>query len=154
MIGDTVKDCPGRALLGFLRGTPFKDCPRENVPAPVRLAPRRLADAHRWPRLGRAAGRILRATIATLTDVRADADLAGLGPQGGLRRGWFAVGFDGLRLHGVVSVSGLAVSGLLQGGGTSKLTVRAGVTRGTLRVRPGLITGTIGRARIRARLRG
>ena len=160
VIGNTVKDCPGRALLAFLRGRTVRQCAERTVPAPRPLAPRTLAGEQPWGGLPPRAGRIVRAVRATVADVQADLLQLNDWPAGGLRGGWYRPVFDDatLELHGVEVVGGVRVSGtvplLARLRTAARLRVRAGHSQGTLRLRAGgRIEGTIDGVRVRAVVR-
>ena len=141
-------------LVAFLHGRRIRQCAARPLPAlPAPLPPRRLEQVRPWPGLTPAIGRIVRATRATVADVRNDLFFAGFAATGGLRGGWYAPKYTTslvLDLHRVAVTAGLRVSGRVPLAGQAVVRVRAGRSTGTLTLGKRLITGRIGRARVRA----
>src|SRR5262249_29568027 len=114
VLGTTVSasvGCVAADVQRFFAGTAIKACPNA-APAipPTPLAPLQLSGVRQWPGVAGDRGRLVRAIVATLADVRLTASSPLLSRRG-LRGGTFALTPDGIALKQVVYVPGIAVSG-------------------------------------------
>ena len=135
--------CARRAIESFLSGAPTPaPCPRRTAPlvAPSPLAPARLSEVRRHPRLPGRAGRLLNAVALTVADAYREAGFLGAGtPEsvavGGLRGGFyrtFEMRFGprnervntAIRMHSLEYVPGVEVSGVARGNAYWNLTIR------------------------------
>jgi pimeloyl-ACP methyl ester carboxylesterase len=151
--------CGGRAVRQFFAAVPVTPCEPGAQPfAPVPVAPTRFGQLP-GTGSGDRVGRSITAALLTATDVRRQVigDLLELGRfprrDGGLRGGRVTVSSSGrMRLHDVVYVPGVTISGRLpfDPGGTA--TLRIGGSRaagGQITVTPRIITGRVGGRRVR-----
>lgn len=100
-------------------------------------------------------GRTLHAVAATLDDAYVEDALSGGGRRvGGLRRGWIHVGGAGVKLHHVVVVPGVRVSGrYATDADEGRVTVRGSrAVRGRLVIRGRRVTGRLGHRRVHVRV--
>jgi pimeloyl-ACP methyl ester carboxylesterase len=136
--------CAQRALRTFLSGGDVAQCadvapavPREPPP------PRTLAAVKPWPGVKGDAGRIVRAVVATLHDVRVTASSLLL-PRRGLRGGTFVRGQDSLGLSRIVLVPGVRVSGTYwPASGQASLRLALNKAAAQIQIRGGVLTGSV-----------
>lgn len=145
--------CAKDAMLDFLTaGNAPATCPGSHEPQALELPPASLDDLHAFAARSSLAGRAVGAAAMTLDDLFGQTGFSG----GGLRGGDYELEPHGYALHGMVDVSGVAVSGRLRVGETGltlsgHLTVR-GRLDGTLTLHGALLSGRLDGARVRARL--
>ena len=155
---NSQEKCALRGVSQFFRGEPLTPCAvAPNPYSPTRVAPTRL---QRLPGIGGKGkvGRTISAAVLTGEDMRRQVigDMLALGQlpkrAGGLRGGRVTVSAEGvLRLHDVVYVPGVAVSGRvpLPADGTQVLQIRgANAAGGQIVITPKTITGTLAGRRV------
>jgi pimeloyl-ACP methyl ester carboxylesterase len=164
VLDSDITGCAARALRRFADGqaigAPCKG--KSNAVSVLARAPTSVSAYRSAPGVGGRRGRVLFATLDTLTDVQISAlqtlyagykSLQG----GGLRGGWYSASSSAVKLalHGYELVPGLRVSGTLSAAGDrahGTLTVRdrGGHDDGRLRLRSnGVVTGVLGGRRVR-----
>lgn len=150
VLGNTLTDCPGRALLKFLRGRQTKtNCAAKPPIAPYPRVPATLAGVKPLPGVPGLAGRVAAAALETARDVRRDSWLAGR-HAGGLRGGWYRNGYR-QQLHNVEVVRGVRVSGTVSAAGYWLRVSGPGISGRISAQRR--VRGVLGGVRIRARKR-
>jgi pimeloyl-ACP methyl ester carboxylesterase len=137
--------CVRRALRQFLRAAPVSGCP-DTPPRlrPVVPAPESLEQLAAWPSLRGARGRIVRAVLETLADVRLTSR-SKLLRRRGLRGGLLTLRPHDLHLTDVVVVEGVAATGnFAPARGTADLTIAAGTFgHGHLVLGQGILAGKL-----------
>jgi pimeloyl-ACP methyl ester carboxylesterase len=145
--------CAKDAMLEFLTaGNAPAACPGSHEPQALVLPPASLDDLHAFAARSSLADRVAGAAAITLDDLFGQTG----GSGGGLRGGDYELESNGYALHGMIDVSGVALSGKLHVGETvlslsGHLTVR-GRLDGTLTLHGSQLSGRLGGARVRARL--
>ena len=145
--------CAKDAMLEFLTaGNAPATCPGSHEPQALELPPASLDNLHAFAARSSLAGRVVGAAAMTLDDLFGQTGFSG----GGLRGGDYELEPHGYALHGMVDVSGVAVSGRLGVGETGlalsgHLTVR-GRLDGTLTLHGSLLSARLDGARARTRL--
>ncbi len=127
--------CVTRALTSFFGGTTIASC-NSVTPffRPVKRDPTSLAKV-KAVKLKGVRGQTIGAVLGTLSDVTTT-ELSGAGPSAGLRGGYFGGSLKNLRLHKLVYVPGVVVSGNLNlVNGLAKVTVIGKGARGKLVIR-------------------
>jgi pimeloyl-ACP methyl ester carboxylesterase len=159
--GSDLTGCSDRALGQFFAGKPVRtSCKhRGGRLRPDGPIPHTLRDVRPAAARGRA-GRTVAAAARTVYDVleqSADAllvDPLGIIRGGGLRGGWFHETPNSIRLHDVVFVQGVHVTGDVTEGGNAKLVISGpAAARGRLRLTHGRAIGVLGGRRVDGRLR-
>ena len=167
-LASDLSGCARRAFARFFRGLTVR--PRCRRPRrhfrPEPPPPTKLGEVPRARGAAGVRGRAITALALTLRDVSKDAltelivDLRDpdLARGGGLRAGRYRLGgHNTLRLHGIVYVPGVRVSGRIRrfGGRRQRGRVRLGgaaAPRGLLAIRRNRVSGRLGGRRVRARL--
>jgi pimeloyl-ACP methyl ester carboxylesterase len=159
--GSDLTGCSDRALGQFFAAKPVRTtCNRAGGRLrPDGPIPRSLRDLRPVAAHGKA-GRTVAAAARTVYDVleqAADALLTnplGIIRGGGLRGGWFHETSNAVRLHGVVFVEGVHVSGDLREGGNASLVITGpAAATGHLRFVHGRAIGVLGGKRVNGRIR-
>jgi pimeloyl-ACP methyl ester carboxylesterase len=145
--------CAKRAMIEFLaNGDAPASCPPSSEPQALALPPPSLAQVVPAASRSRLAGRVATAAAITLEDLFGQTSFSG----GGLRGGSWTRQPDGLALHGMLDVPGVALSGAIRladsiGAITGHLRVR-GRLSGELTLRGLRLSGRLGGARVHTRL--
>jgi pimeloyl-ACP methyl ester carboxylesterase len=171
VVGSDPSECSKQALTAFFSGGSVSQCaPTPNHFPPTHAPPASLARVAPARGTHGPAGRTAAAALATVTDMRVQ--FAGLlinfgsvpvGTRfGGLRGGWFQITGAGVRLHDLVAVGGVTVSGLVpkeivlgrHSGPAARLEVGGSAAAdGNLRLSAsGAVTGSLGGRPVRTRL--
>ncbi len=148
--------CARNAMIEFVAtGQAPASCPGSGEAQALPLPPSSLGRVPAAPSRSRLAGRVAAAAAMTLEDLFGQTNFAG----GGLRGGSWAQQPHGYRLHGMVDVPGVALSGRVRITGnsralsiTAKLSVR-GRLAGELTLRGNTLSGRLGGASVHAHLR-
>ncbi|MHB8060770.1 MAG: alpha/beta fold hydrolase, partial [Gaiellaceae bacterium] len=142
-IWPNASTCVARAFTNFFNGTAIASCDYVTpFFRPVKRDPVSLAKV-KPVRLAGIRGRTVGAVLGALSDVTMT-ELSGSGPTAGLRGGYFRGSIADLRLHRVVYVPGVVVSGRLNlVSGLARLTVSGKGARGKLVVRRGKKTTSV-----------
>jgi pimeloyl-ACP methyl ester carboxylesterase len=156
-VGEDRTGCARRAMIAFLTaGRAPASCPAPSEAQALPLPPASLSEVPAAASSSRLAGRVAAAAAMTLEDVFGQTSFSG----GGLRGGSWTQGLHGFVLHGMLDVSGVALSGSVLVGGaatpgspdiTAHLSV-SGRLAGTLTLRGLTLSGRIGGASVQARL--
>jgi pimeloyl-ACP methyl ester carboxylesterase len=148
--------CARNAMIEFLvTGQAPASCRGSSEAQAVPLPPSSLGEVHTAPSSSREAGRVAAAAAMTLEDLFGQTGFSG----GGLRGGYWALRPDGLALHSMIDVPGVALSGTIRVERdttgplaiTAHLTVR-GRLAGELTLRGRTLSGRVGGALVHARL--
>jgi pimeloyl-ACP methyl ester carboxylesterase len=159
--GSDLTGCSERALARFFANRPVRTVCKRRVGRirPDGPIPHTLADLRPVGARGKR-GRTVAAAARTVYDVlEQSADVLLIDPLGvirggGLRGGWFHETARSIRLHGVVFVQGVHVSGDVTSGGAARLVISGpAAVRGRLRIAHGRVVGVLGGERVNARLR-
>jgi pimeloyl-ACP methyl ester carboxylesterase len=148
--------CARKAMIEFLAaGHAPASCPAPSEAQALPLPPPSLSEAPAAASSSRLAGQVAAAATMTLEDLFGQTSFSG----GGLRGGYWALRLDGLALHGMIDVPGVALSGTIRVKGdatgalalTAHLTVR-GRLAGELTLRGLNLSGRVGGAPVHAHL--
>jgi pimeloyl-ACP methyl ester carboxylesterase len=148
--------CARKAMIEFLAtGQAPASCPGSKEAQTIPLPPSSLSEVHAAASSSREARRVAAAAAMTLEDLFGQSGFAG----GGLRGGSWALQLHGFKLHGMVDVPGVALSGTIRVEAspmgslaiTAHLTVR-GRLAGELTLRGRALSGRVGGALVHARL--
>jgi pimeloyl-ACP methyl ester carboxylesterase len=160
VLGSDETGCATTGVTGFLAGEPAADCARgTRIPDLFPYVPADARNLHPVPGLPAAEGRTATAIGATLLDALQRAGAlaeAGGRRSGGLRAGTLRLAGRAIVLRGYSVVRGVALTGTvpLTRSGTGRLTVTGrGAAPARLRIRGGRLTGELGGARVRLRVR-
>jgi hypothetical protein len=171
VISSTFSSCPERALGAFFAGRGVRRaCPPDPILSapPDPLPPRRLSRVAPLRGVAGRRGRTAAAALLTVEDLgpallgalaeSGEDILSGPLAAGGLRGGFYRFTQSGLRLHHVVYVPGVVVSGLVRATGRpgsvrARLSVRGSAAApGSVNISPsGAVSGTLAGRRYRAR---
>jgi pimeloyl-ACP methyl ester carboxylesterase len=170
VIGADPSDCAKTALSGFFSSGSAAPCaPAANLFPPTAAPPGGFASLKAPHGTSGVSGKTTVAALDTIADVRvAVAALifnyggVPVGRFGGLRGGYMTVSSTGVRLHGVVYIPGVTVSGLIPSAvllrhkttGAAELTIAGSAAAGgRLRLpESGSVTGRLGGHAVRARV--
>ncbi|HYL69798.1 MAG TPA: hypothetical protein VEY89_00675, partial [Candidatus Dormibacteraeota bacterium] len=131
-------------------------CPGSSEAQTLPLPPPSLSEVHPAPSSSHEAGRVAAAAAMTLEDLLGQTSFAG----GGLRGGSWTLQLHGFKLHGMIDVPGVALSGSIRITGddaTGTLTITAklrisGRLAGQLTLHGLTLQGRLGGALVHARL--
>jgi pimeloyl-ACP methyl ester carboxylesterase len=159
--GSDLTGCADRALARFFTGKSVsRACKRRGGRiTPDGPIPHRMGDVKPAAARGKR-GRTVSAAAQTVFDVleqSADSlltDPLGIIRGGGLRGGYFHETRNSIRLHDIVYVQGVHVSGDITAGGNAALRVSGpSASKGHVRIRGGRVTGVLGGKRVDGRIR-
>jgi pimeloyl-ACP methyl ester carboxylesterase len=155
-VSEDRSGCARKAMIEFLAtGRSPASCQGSKEAQAIPLPPSSLSDVHAAASSSREAGRVAAAAAMTLEDLFGQTGFAG----GGLRGGSWTLQLHGFVLHGMVDVSGVALSGTIRVEAnpmgslaiTGHLTVR-GRLLGELTLRGLTLRGRVGGAPVHAHL--
>lgn len=149
--GTDASGCTARQVVRFLELQATGGC-RGYRTAIAPVPPRRLSPLVPVPGVSGARGRTARAVLLTAQDTVTYSFLSPSSAGGGLRGGSYRFGIGVLKLHRVVYVPGVRVSGSVDFlTATANLRFTGAAGGGALRIGHGVVTGTVSGRRVRGR---